>query len=266
MTASRDSFDSTSFWEQRLQRFDLSSVGYAGLGLHYNRWLYRVRSFVFRRLLDSVTLDLSSAHVLDVGSGTGFYVDEWRRAGAGKVVGSDLTRAATGRLRERFPDSEIVQFDISEEPPFPPNSFDAVSAFDVLFHIVDDVRYRSAIANIATVLREGGYFFFSENFVHVRTSQHVHMVSRSLTQIEELLVRGGLEVVSRRPMFILMNSPIDSESRALHHGWNLLRRVVSHHEALGAAAGALLFPLELALVSLLREGPSAEVMVCRKRR
>lgn len=258
-------FDSTAFWEERLRCFDLSSVGYAGLGLHYNRWLYRVRASVFRRSLRSVTLNLGSARVLDVGSGTGFYIDEWRRAGAGSVVGSDLTHEATRQLGERFPDLEIVQLDISAEPPFPPDSFDAASAFDVLFHIVEEDRYRSAIANIATLLRDGGYFFFSENFVHRPSSQHVHMVSRSLNQIEELLDRNGLEVVSRRPIFVLMNSPIDSDSFVLQGWWNLLSRVVSRHELLGAAVGAVLFPLELALVSVIREGPSAEMMVCRKR-
>jgi SAM-dependent methyltransferase len=260
------SFDPRAFWERRLQDFDLSAVGYAGLGLRYNRWLYRVRSYVFRRSVRrAATLDIGSASVLDIGSGTGFYINEWLRAGAEQVVGSDLTRVATERLREAFPGLEFVQLDISAKPPFPPGSFDAISAFDVLFHIVDDARYRSAIANITSLLCEGGYFFFSENFVHRQVPNHVHMVSRSLADIEDVLVQNRLEVVSRRPMFVVMNSPIDSENAVLQHAWHYLHDAVSRHEAIGAIAGALLFPLEVALVSILREGPSAEVMVCRKR-
>jgi SAM-dependent methyltransferase len=265
MTESRGKFDPLNFWEERLQQFDLSAVGYAGLGLRYNRWLYRVRSFVFRRTLRRAALDLGSARVLDAGSGTGFYISEWLRAGAKDVTGSDLTAVATERLREVFPHLEFVQFDISAEPPFPPGSFDVISAFDVLFHVVEDGRYRSAIANIATLLRDGGHFLFSENFVRRQAARHVHMVNRSRAEIEGILAECGFDVVIRRPMFVLMNSPIDSESAILHSSWHYLRRIVSRHEALGAVAGALLFPLELALVSVLREGPSAEVMVCRKR-
>ena len=265
MTRNGGSFDPLRFWEERLQPFDLSAVGYAGLGLRYNEWLYRVRSFVFRRTVRQAALDLGSARVLDVGSGTGFYVDQWLHAEVENVIGSDLTGVATERLRERFPDLEFVQFDISAEPPFPPGSFDVISAFDVLFHIVDDGRYRSAIANIATLLREEGHFVFSENFVRRQAARHVHMVNRSRADIEEILAECGFDVVIHRPMFVLMNSPIDSGSAILHSMWEGLRRVVSFHEALGGATGALLFPLELALVSVLREGPSAEIMVCRKR-
>src|SRR5947209_2784284 len=160
------SFDPAAFWERRLQRFDLAAVGYTGLGLRYNEWLYRVRSFVFRRLLRFGELDLGSARVLDVGSGTGFYLAEWLRAGAAQVVGSDLTDIATERLADAFPQAEIVQLDISDEPIFPPGSFDAISAFDVLFHIVDDGRYRTALLNISSLLRDGGHLFLSENLLH----------------------------------------------------------------------------------------------------
>jgi hypothetical protein len=41
--------------------------------------------------------------------------------------------------------------------------------------------------------------------------------------------------------------------------------VASRSNVLGNAAGALTYPLELALVSRLREGPSTELMVCRRR-
>src|SRR5947208_11804347 len=179
MGTSGTSFDPAAFWERRLQRFDLAAVGYTGLGLRYNEWLYRVRAFVFRRLLRSSGLDLGSARVLDVGSGTGFYVAEWLRAGAARVVGSDLTDVSTERLAKVFPKAEIVQFDISGEPVFPPNSFDAISAFDVLFHIVDDDGYRAALMTISSLLRDGGHLFLSENFLHSPERRGEHQVSRT---------------------------------------------------------------------------------------
>jgi SAM-dependent methyltransferase len=265
MVTSR-TFDPAAFWEERLQRFDLAAVGYLGLGLRYNEWAYRVRSVVFRRLLRKADLDLGSARVLDVGSGTGFWVDEWLRAGAAQVVGSDLTRVSTERLTKAFPAAEVVQFDLSAEPPFRPGSFDAVSVFDVLFHIVDDDLYRKALMNIASLLSDEGYLFLSENFLHDPARRGEHQVSRSLTEIEQLLDEAGLEIVTRRPMFVLMNAPLDSKSAVLHRMWHRLQRLVKRSETIGAVVGALLFPFEITLVSIVREGPSTEAMVCRRRK
>jgi SAM-dependent methyltransferase len=264
MGVTRSRFDALDFWEKRLQRFDLAAVGYTGLGLRYNEWLYRVRSVVFRRMLRGIDLIPRSSRVLDVGSGTGFYITEWLQAGA-QVVASDLTRLATERLATDFPEVEVVQLDISAAPPFSAGSFDAVSAFDVLFHIVDESAYRCALHNLALLLREGGYLLFSENFLHGPPLRSQHQVSRSLAEIEELLNEAGFEVVSRRPMFVLMNAPLDSKGVVLRQFWQLLRRVVKRNEVFGAALGAMLFPFELLLISIRREGPSTEAMVCRRR-
>jgi SAM-dependent methyltransferase len=142
-------FDPAAYWERRLEPFDLGVVGYSGLGLPYNRWLYRVRSFVFRRAVREIGLP-RAARVLDVGSGTGFYLAEWQRAGVRELTGSDLTSIAVNALGERYPRVPLVRWDVADEPPFPPASLDAISAFDVLFHIVDDGRYRAALANLAS--------------------------------------------------------------------------------------------------------------------
>jgi SAM-dependent methyltransferase len=264
MTTSRSSFDPTAFWEERLAPFDVSAVGYLGLGRRYNEWLYRVRSVVFRRLVRRLEVDFGTTRVLDVGSGTGFYVSEWRRAGVWRLVGSDLTRVATERLAAVYPTVDFVRFDVSEEPPFPPGSFDVISSFDVLYHVLDDRRYEAALANLAALVRPGGYLLFSENFLHGPARRDRHQVSRSLVQIERILSEVGLEVVVRRPMFALMNAPLDSDSALLHGFWHRLRRLIKRSEAAGATVGALLFPLEVLLVALLREGPSTEAMVCRK--
>jgi SAM-dependent methyltransferase len=264
LTGPAHGFDPSAFWERRLTEFDSVAVGYSSLGAPYNRWLYAVRSRVFRRLIKSVRSSWAAARVLDVGSGTGFYVSEWLNAGATHVVASDLTVLATQRLAERFPDVQSVRWDAADEPPFRRGSFDAISVFDVLFHIVDDERYRSALANIAALLRDGGYLFLSENFVHGRSSRLTHQVNRPLSEIEDALCAVGLEVVTRRPMFVLMNAPVDSTNRALHHFWSLLQRAVARYETAGQVLGALLFPLELVLVSVLPEGPSTEAMICRK--
>jgi SAM-dependent methyltransferase len=261
-----ESFDPQAYWEQRLQRFDLSAVGYSRIGAPYNRWLYRVRAVVFRRLLAATGRDWRSARVLDVGSGTGFYVREWLRAGVAEVTGSDLTRVAVENLRRAFPGTSFVRLDLTaESPPPPPASFDAVSAFDVLFHVVDDDGYRRALANVSLLLRRGGLFLLSENLVHGPAVRLDHQVSRPLAEVEEMLDSAGFELLLRRPMFVLMNAPVDSRNPLLRISWKLREGVLVRWPSVGAVLGPALFPLELALVAGLRESPSTELLLCRKR-
>jgi SAM-dependent methyltransferase len=146
-----------------------------------------------------------------------------------------------------------------------PDYFDAVSAFDVLFHIVDDALYAAAYANVARLLKEGGYFLFSEVLLHSRTVRVRHQVSRPLEEVEALLRANGLEIISRRPMLVLMNPPIDSANPVARGLWRVLEGILTRAPSTGGVLGALLYPIELLLVSRLSESPTTEVVVCRKR-
>jgi SAM-dependent methyltransferase len=256
------------YWEHRLAEHEsLSGVGWIGLGESFNRWMYRVRARVFsaavRREADTAPADMK---VLDIGSGTGFYLDLWRRLGAGAITGSDFTNVVVERLRARRPGTEIRQLDIGADAlPRGATGYDAISAMDVLFHIVDDDAYRRAFANLSGLLRPGGLLLFSENLLQHPAARASHQVSRSEPAIAEIIEESGLARVDVRPMFVLMNTPLDSSSRALRSWWRLLTRVVSAHDTVGFTLGAALYPIELTLVRSLRRGPSTKLLVCRKR-
>jgi len=256
-----------SYWEGRLSdAYSLDGVGWQGLGEPFNRWMYRVRRRLFLSRMRPL-VEGRSPDVLDVGSGTGFYVERWLELGAGSVTGSDLTATAVDRLGECFPALEFHRLDLSEPGArVEGREFDAISAMDVLFHITDDDAYGRAIANLAAMLRPGGLLVLSENFVHGEALRSPRQVSRTLDSIEGLVRAQGLEPVSRRPVFFLMNGPADSQSRVLRSTWGLTTRLLTRRPGLGNVLGALLYPLELALASLAREGPSTEMMVLRRSR
>jgi SAM-dependent methyltransferase len=259
-------FDARGYWEQRLaSHYTLGGVGYLGLGEGFNAWAYRVRRRVFLREVSALLPEPGVARVLDIGSGTGFYLDCWHELGAGRVTGSDLTDSAVGNLRASHPGDAIVRFDAGDKDlPFDGARFDAVSMMDVLYHVVDDARFRRAFANVHALLEPGGVFVFSENFLHRDPIRLPHQASRTLAEIEGVARDAGFQVVSRRPMFWLMNAPLDSESPLLPRWWAVLHRVASRRPRLGTAIAALLYPLELALVARRREGPSTELMICRR--
>jgi SAM-dependent methyltransferase len=254
--------DARSYWEDRLGRnAGAEGVGHAGLGEGFNGWLYRVRREVFLREVGPRVKP--APRVLDIGSGAGFYVERWHELGASRVTGSDIAEVAVERLRARFPADTFVRLDIGA-PLERSVRFDAVSAVDVVFHLLDEQTYRRGFANLFDLLVPGGLLVFSENFLHGEALRLPHQVSRTLTEIESVVRGTGFEILARRPLFFLMNQPHDSTSRLHRLWWRGLAGCSARSETFGRVAGATLFPLERALVARRAEGPSTELMICRK--
>jgi len=258
-------FDPAHYWEARLRLHPgLNGVGYTRLGERYNAALYALRSEVFRRLLHEWHLGGRSLDVLDVGSGTGHYVREWLRAGAGTVTATDLTAIAIERLRHAFPGVPALRFDASS-PTRPPElrQYDVVSAFDVLFHIVDDDAWKRALRNCHALCRPGGYFVVSDVLLRRQRQAVPHMVSRTLTEVHDALQEAGFVVVDRRPMFVVMNYPADA-GRIARLAWSAMAAPSMVSEAYGGLLGRLLFPLERRLVRWCTESPTTEIVLCRR--
>jgi SAM-dependent methyltransferase len=269
MTTVEKPFDPRAYWEKRLsEKWGLHGVGHISYGKPYNEWLYRVRRRVFLRQVGKLPLNLQNVSVLDVGSGTGFWLKMWKSVGVRNVVGSDLTAVAVKNLQKEYPETEIRELDITDPKSIQglEGRFDLVSAFDVLFHITEDVRFKTAIANVASLLRPGGFFLFSDCLMHRRRRSAVHEVDRTLGDYTFELSANGLEARARVPVFVLMNTPIDTRGETPERLWRVLMGPVRLFHPLGYLYGALLYPFELALTTLLPGGPTTEMMICRRRR
>lgn len=258
-------FDVKQYWEKRLaSNYNLQGVGYISYGKHYNSWMYRVRKKVFHMISDKVKIDNKS--VLDIGPGTGFYLNLWKEHGASFLAGADITETVVKNLSDTNLCDAIYLQDISKElePEIAQRHFDVISAFDVLFHIVDDAGYAKAISNVHNMLSEGGLFIFSDNFLHNNKSINVHQVSRSLEEIKDLLEQTGFDIVERFPMFVIMNSPMDASPFILLL-WRIMMAPVKFCNVLGYLVGMSLYPLELVLIKGCKESFTTEIMICRKR-
>ena len=265
--ASEALFDARNYWETRLREHPgLCGVGNTCLGKSYIQWLYKVRRAVFLRLLSSLRIELRAARVFDVGSGTGFYLELWKEIGVSGVTGCDLAEIAVGRLRSALPWARILRLDIGAPLPAPElGCYDIVSAFDVLFHIVEQERYEQAIRNASDLLRPGGFFLFSDLMPRNKPGQLEHVVWRPLKEVMALLAKTGFEVVCRVPMFVVMEEPVDATSQWYRLLWKLMTYPVKHSEVAGFVIGGVLYPLELMLTKVFTESPSTEIIVCRKR-
>jgi 2-polyprenyl-3-methyl-5-hydroxy-6-metoxy-1,4-benzoquinol methylase len=261
------SFDPRAYWERRLaDDWTLRGVGFRRMGKRFNEWAYRRRGERFEALVEEFIPQRTALRVLDVGSGTGFYLDAWSRLGAKQVIGLDLTDAAVDNLRKNFPELEVYRGDISEGlNEIKPGSIDVVSAMDVMFHIVDHRRFAAALRNIAVLLRPGGMFIWSDLFLHGHEVVQEHITLRSLYRIETMLDVAGFNIRGRRPMFFYMNEPRDTSSRILWEAWRGAMWLAASSEVLGGSAGRLGYRLDGWLDGRRTESPSTESMVCVKR-
>jgi SAM-dependent methyltransferase len=114
---------------------------------------YRVQRFGSERVgLMARHLDTTSPRYLDVGCSTGFVVEAARHAGW-NATGVDLNPSAIEFGRSRGLDLRVAAM---QDEGFEPESFDAVSLFDVLEHLHDPAR---TVRDAARLLRRGGILF-----------------------------------------------------------------------------------------------------------
>jgi SAM-dependent methyltransferase len=264
-----DASDPKLYWENRLnENFGLHGTGFIGLGRQYNNWMYKLRRKIFLRIMGSMDIDFSKAEVLDVGSGTGFYISRWKELGVKKINGTDITNIAVRNLKQKYVGEIFYELDITDDndvaTKLDDKKYDIISAFDVLYHVIDDKRYQKAIENIHGLLRPDGIFLISENFLHNGVVRGENQVSRSLSDIEKKLHMTGFDIIRRTPVFILMNYPIDSDSNLRKLLWRAAMFLVNRNEAIGFLLGACLYPIDLMLTSISKESPTTEFMVCRK--
>ena len=104
--------------------------------------------------------------LLDVGSGTGHWIDFMRAAFlVQRAVGLEVTARMSAYLREKYaeePGVEVRSLDVASPGALSElGSFDLITAVGVLFHIVDDARWEAAVQNLAQALAPEGLLLIS---------------------------------------------------------------------------------------------------------
>jgi 2-polyprenyl-3-methyl-5-hydroxy-6-metoxy-1,4-benzoquinol methylase len=161
---------------------------------------YRVERFGRERIgLMAPHLDAPAPRYLDVGCSTGFVVEAARAAGW-NATGIDLNPSAIAFGAARGLDLRALAL---EDAGFESGSFDAISLFDVLEHLLDPVR---TVRACASLLRPGGILFlYVPNYdsasrllmgkdAHFIWPTH-HLNYYTPTTIRDLMARERLETV-----------------------------------------------------------------------
>jgi len=119
--------------------------------------------------------------VLDVGSGTGHWVDFYLDVYLAKAVTAvEFVPQMTGYLRGKYAGRDavtVLEADIVNDP-LPARSFDIVNAIGVVFHIVDDGHWRRAVETLLGAAKPGGIVLIGGDFGAETRDVQFHRVDR----------------------------------------------------------------------------------------
>lgn len=198
--------DTRRFWEERLRANpNLRGTGHRAFDLAYNQWLYQAQWDSLDLLFGEHQVDLPGRSVLDVGSGTGFYLNYYLEHGAQPIYGLDITETSVQYLRATYPQGHFATCDISD-PVLPlDRQFGLVSAMSVLYHVVDDAKFERAMANLCAHVETGGFLLLSDTFQQSWLPTGKHARFRPMQTYRDLLSRHALDVLDVLPVYYLMN-------------------------------------------------------------
>ena len=242
-------YDPSDYWSSLHVRDDLSAVGQSALPPQINGWLYRALARNLKRFLGRHGLRRRRpARVLDIGVGTGYWVDFWQRQGA-RVDGVDLVPLAVERLRERYPDAgQFWVADVAEPGSLGGERYDLVTCLNVLLHVTEDDAFRTALTNVADAVAPGGHLLLAEPILVQAQSERPydpekHSRARLLETYADPLRAAGLELVAVKAGTVLANNPIEAGSPAWMSRFQTWWKFVAGRSKRNPASGRWLGPL-----------------------
>jgi len=204
-------FDATAYWRRRLSgKLDISAVGHRSFGSTYNKYIYRRRIDMLIAIVQEMNLNLKDLRVLDIGCGSGFYTEFWKSMGIVNYAGLDVSGEGVTQLQAKYPEYKFINTDITK-PLFDEglsSAYDLITVFDVMYHIVGDDRASAAFSVIQSLLVENGAVLIFDQLLKIDYMLTSHVKFRSRDNYRKMLAAAGLEVVNRKPAFLLLAPPV----------------------------------------------------------
>jgi SAM-dependent methyltransferase len=170
--------------------------------------MYQVASHRVRAALDAAGIELTGKRVLDIGPGFGYFIRRYIEWGANDITGWDITQTSVDYLQQTLKTGRFEKTDISS-PSIPVSAdYDLVSAISVIYHIVDESRFRIALENMCRQVKAGGHLLIVDalNRTPLPDSKHVHM--RNLAYYTPILAANHHRIILIKPLYYVMSRSI----------------------------------------------------------
>lgn len=190
-----------------------------------NHWWFASRTRALNAVMGPLLPKTPDFRLLDVGCGAGNMIHHLSHYG--RVKGLDIDERPVKVARERGYD--VDQFDVTQPMPFEPNTFDAITALDVIEHNEDDL---AILADSYRVIKPGGHIIITVPALMWLWSHNdeinAHVRRYTAGELKQKLIQVGFEIkrVTYNNFFvfplaaglILLRRSSDSEPElASHH-------------------------------------------------
>jgi len=211
------------YWENRLKKkFDIDGTGHISFNYKYNFYVYKAYVRALKKAIKRSGIEIKDKKVLDVGCGTGFWVEFYKNHGAGSVAGIDVTEKSILEMRKRYPFYHFERIDISKERLDRMGKFDIIHAFDVLYYILEEDGFDRAISYISEIAEKNSYIFITGLFLDLFPQTGVlYSKHRCYKRYKDALEMNGIKIIDSIPVTYLLKKPIPFQNLYSNIKWQL---------------------------------------------
>ncbi len=186
-------FDATKYWHERhrIPGHGIRAVGLDGYTIEENEKLYAEKGLQMAGYLAADFADLTRIKMLDLGCGQGHYAKVARNLSIGTYTGVDFGSTVLGELANRYPGFNFITGDITTDSPIFDEKYDAILLIDVIYHIVDDTKFKKLLANIQRSAKAGSVIYVT--LTDKNSAPHAHMKYRSMRALSLLTKLGEVK-------------------------------------------------------------------------
>jgi SAM-dependent methyltransferase len=269
-------FDPAQYWNNLSgSTMKLSDVGWPNWTEAYNAYRYRLSLEQISSVIDAA-VTCNPRQILDMGCGIGFWTQYLlTRFPTSQYMGMDISKRAVANLQKRFEaekHARFLQADISNT--MLDCSADLIICLEVLLHVIDCAKWKSAIKNISLCLSQNGIALISDPISVYSPAPHYDTGSncrvRHIHEWQEVLADNELEILEVVPRTFFLDNNFDFRSPLTNQAWRLFFRgfdklLSVKSELLGSILGFTAYQFDKRYAVKGRIGHSCKLLVLKKK-
>lgn len=162
-------YDSTKWWDASFYTEGISdrqtiSQKKSVITAKYH---YASMELLILKHLKNNEISFKQASILDIGSGSGHWIDFYKSLESCTITGMDISISSSNHLKNKYSEDssiEIYQGKALEVISKLTGYYKIVNAVGVMFHIVDDNEWEHTINAIGKITKKGGIFVVGGHF------------------------------------------------------------------------------------------------------